>query len=252
MEQTLEHLAEMVPQGDSMKLSIIVATMKVEGYDKRHADWIVFAGDPDNIESVIIDNSVTNRGLMESYQEGYRKATGDILAFIHDDVEITESGWDERVLREFEDPQVGVVGFGGAVQHGSDDIYKVPYKLAQLGRFGYKSNMKDAEIHGERFKGECDVATIDGFSIVVRRSLLDSVGGWPVGTPVGYIGYDYWITLNAKRFGYKTRLVGVECHHLGGLTAVKAGVTAAPNHHAEAHQYLYDSFADVLPVHTVL
>ncbi len=167
--------------------------------------------------------TIEGMGIIEAYQTGYeRSAAFDIVAYLHDDVLIYDTDWIDRVLPEFDDPKVGVVGFGGAIQHGDLEIYRKPYRLQQLGRFGYRSNTRDAETHGERFKGECDVATVDGFAIIVRRSLLNYTGGWPIGSPVGYVGYDYWITLMAKRFGYKVRLVGIDCSHLGGLTAVKA------------------------------
>src|SRR5258707_45591 len=74
---------------------------------------------------------------------------------------------------EFDDPKVGVCGFGGAFQLGENDVYRVPYKLEHLARVHYMSNQTDAETHGERFTGECNVATLDGFALIVRRELLD-------------------------------------------------------------------------------
>ena len=95
---------------------------------------------------------------------------------------------------------------------------------------------------------ELVVAVLDGFALVVHRSLLDLVGSWPVGTPVGYSLYDYWLCCVAHRFGYRVRLVGIRCHHLGGLTAVGMGVAKGSGEaHVAAHRWLYDNFADVLP-----
>ena len=37
----------------------------------------------------------------------------DILCYLHDDVVCREPGWDKRVLAQFNDLKVGVVGFGG-------------------------------------------------------------------------------------------------------------------------------------------
>ena len=141
-----------------------------------------------------------------------------VLAFIHDDVEIYEDGWDERVLREFDEPTVGVVGFGGATGLGTPGLYKTPYRLQQLARTNYASNVTDAEVHGSRFTGERDVAVLDGFSMIVRRELLDKVGGWPV-DHLAFHCYDTWLCCMARRHGYRTRLVGVRCHHFGGQTS---------------------------------
>jgi GT2 family glycosyltransferase len=200
-----------------------------------------------------------NDGVIGSYDKMYRSSEtkdADVLAYIHDDVTVYEKGWDARVLKEFENPEVGVVGFGGALQHGADQIYKLPYDYKQLARWLYKSNVDDAEVHGERFTGACDVAVVDGFAIVVRRSLLDRCGGWPVDTYPPHHNYDYWICCMAHRLGYRVRCVGVRCQHHGGGTAVGAayhqwcsgtkwGSDAAM--HQAGHRLVYEEFRDVLP-----
>jgi GT2 family glycosyltransferase len=187
---------------------------------------------------------VPDKDVLPAYQELYESTYEPILGFIHDDVEITERGWDERVLREFDDPNIGMVGFAGATRHGRADIYKTPYDLPQLGRFGFRSNMRTAEEHGQRFTDACDIAVLDGMAMIVRRSILDKVGGWPLNTPIGYFCYDYWLSCEVRRQGYKIRLVGVAVDHLGG----KSSGFIAPHHsHAESHKWLYDNSRDVLP-----
>lgn len=118
-------------------------------------------------------------GVLPLYQEAFEQSSGEIVAFLHDDVSIYEPGWDLRVEREFLDNNhVGVVGFGGALRHGSSDIYKSPYSLQQLGRSDYYSNTDDAELHGTRFTGEMNAAVLDGFCLIARRELLEKMGGW--------------------------------------------------------------------------
>lgn len=189
-------------------------------------------------------------GILTAYQLGFRDSQDiDILAHFHDDLIIRESDWAERVFAEFKDPDVGLVGFGGALEHGSRDIYKAPYDYHQLGRSYFLSNMDDAEVHGKRFVGSCDVAVLDGFSLIFRRQLLEKAGGWPV-NQLGYVGYDYWACCMAHRLGYKIRFVGVRCHHLGGQTFVKLGIGQGPEHWQQflaAHEYIYNEFPDVLP-----
>ena len=109
--------------------------------------------------------------------------------------------------------------------------------------------MRQAEIHGRRFAGECDVAVLDGLSLFIRREVLVKSGEGKAGslarTPVGYIGYDYWACCIARELGYRIRLVGVDCDHLGGKSS---GLN--PNldlHWQEAHRYIYDRFQNVLP-----
>lgn len=195
-----------------------------------------------------------NLGVVDSYTWLWEHTIEPLLAFVHDDVICRERGWDARVVREFEDPSVGVVGFGGAFRHGTPDLYKTPYRLQQLGRFGYLSNTDDAETHGERFEGATDVAVLDGFALVVRRELLDRIGGWP---PVvgGFHCYDYAICCAARRYGYRVRCVGIRCHHLGGRTSTtpqyqewsaKRGISDQQVHEL-SHRWIYDEYRDVLP-----
>lgn len=193
-------------------------------------------------------------GILPAYEQGLFNSGGDfeanILAYLHDDCIIHDPDWKDRVIREFDDPSVGLVGFGGALGHGSPDLYKAPYDYKQLGRSDFMSNMSDAESHGTRFTGSRDVAVIDGFTLIVRREVLEKSGGWPVNTPVGYVGYDYWLSCMTRRIGYRIRLVGVPCTHLGGRTFVRLGLGQGPEHweqYLAAHQYIYDTFRSELP-----
>lgn len=233
-----------------MTLDIVTASVGAPHANACIKSW----KDTSDATVYVGDNSHENIGTLPAYQKLYEMTSGDIIAFIHDDVMIYEKGWDARVLAEFDDPSVGVVGFGGALVHGDRDIYKKPYHISQLGRSFYRSNTDDAEVHGERFDGACDVAVLDGFCLIARRELLSRVGGWPIRTLPAHHSYDYWLTLTAHRLGYCVRLVGIACYHLGGQSSVKQvdfvkdfGETDAEMHE-RAHRIIYDEFRAVLPV----
>ena len=168
----------------------------------------------------------------------------EFIAFIHDDVIITERDWDLRVLAEFNDPKVGLVGFGGATAHGTDDLYTTPYRLQNLARMGFASNLVDAEAHGERFQGSREVVVLDGFFMAARREMLDKFF-WPV-DKIFFHCYDYFFCCMARRLGYKIRMVGVACQHLGGATSVGMGVERQGDHE-RSHRYIWEEFRDVLP-----
>ena len=106
--------------------------------------------------------------------------------------------------------------------------------------------MKDAEHHGQRFTDACDGACLDGFAMFVRRSVLDKwgAGGWPQGKPVGYFVYDMALSAEVRKQGLKTRIVGVECQHLGGKTA---GMMHLTDDHAAAHKWLALRYRQTLP-----
>ena len=187
----------------------------------------------------------------------------EVLAYIHNDVEIYEAGWRGRVEKQFEDPEVGVVGFGGATQLGVNDIYKLPYDYRQLVRINYLTNDRRHEIHGHKFTGECDVAALDGFCLIVRRKILDRWGlgkreqcGWPV-DEIPFHNYDNALCLEARRQGYRVRLVGVDCRHNGGRHSTTPEWQQRCKEIwnksdwdllQESHKYLYEEYRDVLPI----
>ena len=218
--------------------------------------WAETANLIDELDWVIRWNTPNdNLGVTSSLQWLYEHTSAPVIAFLHSDCEIFEKGWDERVLLEFDDPRVGVVGFGGALQLGEDGLYKTPYRLTQLRRIDYMSNTRDAETHGERFTGACDVATLDGFALIVRREMLDKWSGWPV-ERYPFHNYDNALCVHAHKNGWRVRLVGIDCQHHGGATATtpayqqwsleKLGMTDAQVHE-QSHLALYEDGRGVLP-----
>lgn len=186
---------------------------------------------------------VRNHEMLDAFRLIYEETTEPIIAYIHDDLMIYEAGWDWRVLREFDDPTVGLVGFAGAKGHFLPQAYMMPYHIPNMVRRNFMSNLHDAEKHGMRFTGECDVAVLDGMALFVRRSVLDKWGGWPIGKPVSYFLYSENLCCEVRRQGLRIRLVGVDCDHLGG----KSSGTPLPYSYEEEHRYLYEHNRDVLP-----
>jgi len=222
-----------------MSLVYGIATCEQPQWQECVASW------HDTASAIYPHRIVRNTDIVEAYQMIYKDTAEPILAHMHDDLVIHEKNWDLRVLKEFEDESVGVVGFAGAPGIGHPDMYKHAYQGASLGRVGFKSNLRNAEVHGARFTGNCDVAILDGLALFIRRSVLENEGGWPTGTPIGYFMYDGWACLTALRYGYKIRLVGVDCDHLGGKST---GLNPTLRADWEAaHRYIYDEFESVLP-----
>lgn len=181
-------------------------------------------------------------------------AAEDILCYLHDDVEILDPAWDVRVKTVFrEHPDVGLAGFACALGLGEDMIYKVPYVLQQVGRHTFGSNMVDAELHGFRTTSDMEAASPDGFSMILRRSLLDKVCGWDY-FPYLHHTYDYAIACLARRHGYKCWLIACSVRHWGGKTSLtEIHRKTAEQYggddqvHKDGHRWLYDNFRDVLP-----
>ncbi len=201
------------------------------------------------------DNSVDNIGTVPAYQKIY-EANKDhsIIAYIHSDVTVHEADWEQRIEREFEDPKVAIVGMGGALGIGTNDLYRKPYRIEQLQRIDYRSNQRDYQVHGVRETGACDVAVVDGFFIAVRRTFLDQIEGWSW-FPYTFHCYDLALCLMARRHGWKVRMVGIDVTHHGGggsttpqyKTWCESRGTTMEREHSEPHVWMAKEFSDVLP-----
>lgn len=186
-------------------------------------------------------------GVVPAFAVGVQKALEDgheIIACLHDDLDIMEPAWDVHVRAWFEThPQMGLCGFGGGLGLGDTDIYQKPYHPMQLARRTFVSNMKDAMAHGGRSMVPLKVACLDGFSQIGRREfwrgvyqsgadleqqprLGDVEGPYPnlfaAMEKWGIIHHAYDAALGcfARRLGWETWMVPVSCHHYGGRTAV--------------------------------
>lgn len=182
--------------------------------------------------------------VVPALQSIYESTTEEILGHPHDDTVVFEKGWDQRVLSQFDDPRVGVVGLAGSLGHGHPSLYQGDYNLPNLARQHFLSNMRSWKTHGYHFTGERDVAVLDGCALFVRRTVLDFVGGWISAKPYGYWLYSEWLCCEARRQGYKIRLVGIDFEHLGGKSS---GHIATVPSYDEAHRFLYDNNRDMLP-----
>lgn len=185
----------------------------------------------------------------------------DLVAFIHSDVEIYDPDWQEKVEEWFRyNHRTGLVGFGGAWGLGSLDIYKTPYKLVQLARYGYASNQRDWKAHGEHLIEPMQCAMLDGFALIFRKSVyVEDIGGWHAAWRLGlqFHCYDNWACCMMARLGWEVWALPIDCLHRGGGVSVTTeyhnwllsqGISGDSEVHEKAHRIIYDEFRDVLPI----
>lgn len=214
-----------------------VATREWDGWQGCMSSWL------DNASEFYPYCIVKGKPILEAFQDIYDKTREPIIALMHDDLMVLEVGWNERVLKEFEDPEVGLVGFAGGLGHGLPQMYTQPFHIPNLIRREFISNMMNAGSHGRRFTGETDVAVLDGMALFVRRSVIDKWGGWPVDKPISYFMYSENLCCEVRRQGMRIRLVGVAVDHLGG----KSSGTPLPYSYEEEHRYFWENNRDVMP-----
>jgi hypothetical protein len=207
--------------------------------------------------TMMINESDPGLSPVEKYQLFYEFHGGgvELFCYIHSDVVIHEDRWLQRVEKEFQDPSVAIVGFGGATAIGLPCLYKEPYRMENLIRRNYASNQSDWQVHGTRETGSKDVAVVDGFAMCVRTEFLKQIGGWTQ-VLTHFHCYDLWLCLVAIRHGWKVRMVGINCTHKGGGTSTSPQYkkwcedhgTDMGREHAEPHLRFYREFTDLLPI----
>lgn len=202
----------------------------------------------------------------------HRAQPHDVIACLHDDVEIFDHDWDLRVLEHFDThPRTILAGFFGATGLGAPDIYKTPYDPMQLARMDCWSNMDDAEAHGQRSTEAKRVVVLDGFSQIMSVPFARYAVNYLQESGVTHHFYDGMLGCLAERHSRaelhlgesgchyrEVWMIPIRCHHAGGQTAV-----GDPGYQAwaktrtekgdqgfweEAHRIGYDMFKDVLPL----
>lgn len=207
---------------------------------------------------IYLSTSEQNIGVTPAYQKMYElflrnSSEGDIILFVHDDVEFDQSGWDKRLMKFFEEKsKCAVAGYGGALGIGDPDIYQTPYKLQQLARRDFISNMRHAEAHGRRVDVPTRVAVLDLFAIAARRSFLEEVGGWSWWPHIHHM-LDNGLCLLAHRHGHEVWMLPEKVHHWGGQTSTRVDFLRdfgenESTIHLDGHRTFYEMFRPELPL----
>src|SRR5271166_114216 len=121
---------------------MLIACPSTGGHEPCLDSWLNTMSLP---HIVAIDDTIEGEGAgwLQKIQRIYTASSQDIIAYFHNDLTIHQSGWDEVVLAQFDDPDVAIVSFSGALGHGADDIYWGAYQTVQLARYDFLSNLAD-------------------------------------------------------------------------------------------------------------
>lgn len=209
-----------------------------------------------------IDNTLNQLTPCRAYQEALNFTTAEILCMVHDDLDVHDEDWLDRISQVFaENPLCVGVGLGGAVGLGTDDLYRKPFNIWNLARQGYCSNQTDWETHGTRETGIKRVVVLEQFCMAVRVGWLRRARfaqleyGWPV-SRLTHHGMDMWLACEAVRDGKQLFMVGAACHHHGGKSSTGAVYKNASwlsggsleQDHRVPHRWLWEEYRDVLPL----
>lgn len=204
-------------------------------------------------------------GVVPMFRLGVQAARldgADVVACLHDDVQLFDQGWDKRVLALFESmPKALLAGWSGARGIGDDKLAGeegkyLDFEPSLLVRRGFFSNMIDAEAHGERRGWPCLSACADGFSQIGRADWLEESFKWIEEQGVVHHAYDTMLGCMAARATGEVWFLPEKCLHAGGQTSVGDGRYAewAEKKYGgdsevwmRAHRVLWENFKEMLP-----
>ena len=200
-------------------------------------------------------------GPVPAFYSGISQAIlrgADIIACLHDDLRISEPGWDAKLITFLNaNPSAGLVGFGGALGLGVEDIYQKRYEAFDLVRRDFISNMKDAELHGRRVEEPTRVACLDGFSQIGRAPALLKWFRHMKNLGVVHHAYDSALGAYFNADKWEVWMLPFACHHAGGRTAVAnpkwqehlaQKKSSDQAEWARSHELLYEDLRGKLPI----
>jgi len=210
-------------------VSVIMAVWNQLGYTRLAVDSILRRTTPP-FELIIVDNgskpdvkayfdsikdeadinyirNETNVGPIRGINQGLKAAKYPYMAVIHNDVVIFERDWLGKMISVMAaDPGIGIAGLAGR---------KEIFKTGCVNEASLKHNLQNEEDLGPAMSEDvAEVAVVDGLCFVVKRELLEKVGG--LDEAFGYMHcYDLDMSLRSIDAGYKNVVVKVEAMHMG-------------------------------------
>ena len=164
----------------------------------------------------VLTNKV-NIGPYPTYKQGLENAKGEAIAFFHSDMFIYEKGWDDRIIKAFEeDKKLGLIGF-----IGSDEMDAWSGRgLGTMSNFQGKG-LKDwkgskANVHGRTMNNLQPAAVIDGCVMIFRKQTLEDIG-FIKDFPLHHF-YDRLMSCQVIKKGKRVAVMGIECDHISGQT----------------------------------
>ena len=166
--------------------------------------------------------NAANVGLIQALNQGTRAASGDRLCFLHNDAEMREPRWLERLEAAVDGP--GRIGLAG--------LYGVR-RLRRDGRYVGRTIVHALAGHATIRQPVVEVAAVDGVCLFVPRAILEGVGGFDEG--YGFFhGYDRELSFAVREAGWRCAVVDAPFVHRGGGTRTGEGApVAAPEELAQ-------------------
>lgn len=166
-----------------------------------------------------------NAGFPGAANEGARMGSSDLIMFLSDDVEL-RAGTLEKVIRNFDDSSIGVVGIKLLFPPDSTDRTRPAGKVQHV---GLALNIRATPSHplvgwSPDHPWTCisrDAWAVTGACYTIRRGLFNRAGGFDMVYGKGTFE-DCDLCLKVRQLGYRIRLdAEATAYHYVGATAIK-------------------------------
>jgi GT2 family glycosyltransferase len=155
-------------------------------------------------------------GLIRALNQGAELATGELLCFLHNDTELRDPRWLERLQGAVASTaRIGLAGLYGVQRVRRDGRY--------VGRTIVHCLEGAPTLRGPR----AEVAVVDGVCLFLARDVLEAVGGFDEG--YGFFhGYDRDLSFAVRELGLRCAVVNAPFVHRGGGTRTGENAPVAP------------------------
>lgn len=197
-----------------MTFSIIICTRAStipDALAQNIRDTITLPEKTIEYEIIIINNQNNKYSLFEAYNIGVKKSSGEILCFMHDDIEYLNKGWGNKVVRLFsEEPSVGACAVAGCT------VLRKSPALFGIGKYNAINIQKQDGQWLDQYSTPTPLATFDGVWFCVRRVCFNTIS-FDQYSYSGFHFYDMDTAMQIHSAGYSIMFIpDIPIRHASG------------------------------------
>jgi tetratricopeptide (TPR) repeat protein len=180
------------------RISIIICSVDPQRFEKARANYRALLGSVSHEIIGIHDAS----SLCEGYNRGAARASGEILVFSHDDIEIVTADFAARLLGHLS--RHDLVGVAGTTRliGGSWTYAGWPHLCGQVGSRVMKPGSLTVTVYGLQGHAAANVQALDGVFLAARREVVERIR-FDEETFDGWHLYDLDFSFSAHLAGFR-------------------------------------------------
>ena len=156
-------------------ISVIICSISPDLASAIEENIKTTIGKETEYEMIIWDNRALNRPIAYAYNSCAKKAVGNNLLFVHEDVVFLSNGWGKMIEEKLSEPDCGVIGFAGSIVKPAVYSGWLVNKKYERSHYWYLRNGEKTFYQQNMPSGVhfSPVVTLDGLGFFVRKSVHD-------------------------------------------------------------------------------